>query len=696
MPTTLNFDFETFSDRNLPTAGLDHYTASPATEVIIASYSFDGGRELLWSKDEGRFPAELREAIEDPHVIKKAWNAQFERVVSQRVLKTAFDRKRAAANWQCTMFRAYHLSFVGTLDEVGHQMGLGDAVLKSSRGKELIRKFSEPRKPTKADPRTRFDWTTHPDEWEEFRQYCRQDVVAESAILAECDKMPFPKREWELYEIDQAINDRGIPISMRFAEQCYKLFKERQNELRAEINDLTGLSNSLSGAQFLPWARERGYPFQDLQADTVDKVLDNDNIYRETLDSDLKEALRLRRLANRTAPSKNLKVLETARDDVMRYTLQIAGASRTNRWGGRRLNPQNMKRTPKAYEEPVVLAAVTRAIESGSMEWLRLFADEPMTPLSELGRSVIQAPPGYEFTVADLSSIETAVIGWLTGCRRLLKVFADGRDPYKDFAQTLFGVSYEEVTKKQRNDSKPAVLGGGFRLGGGALDHDGQKTGMWGYAENMGVRFTQAESKRVVKLFRQGYPEIPKAWKAIEGAAMSAMRDEGGHYVPVIYRPDGSRHEMPVTFVREGGYLRLILPSGRAIHYKSPRVERKIVVLPPSEEHPDGHSFEAEGITYMGKPQDGRRWARLSAHGGVFIENMVQAIARDVLATGIVRAHRAGFMIVMHVHDEIVALTKAGENWLDKLIAVMIEKLRWGEGLPLGAAGYVGTIYRKD
>jgi DNA polymerase len=694
--TTLNLDYETFSDVDLFNLGLDHYTASPRTEVLMAAYSFDGGAGQIWSADQGGFPAELREALEDPHVEKLAWNAQFERVVSQRVLRTRFDPLNPAANWRCTMFRAYSLSYVGTLDEVGSQMGLPDAAVKSSRGKALIRMFSQPRKPTIADPRPRYDWRTHPAEWEEFRQYCAQDVVAERAILAECEKVPFPKREWELYEIDQIINDRGIPISVNFADQCYGLFKARQDELKEEINARTGLINSLSGAQFLPWARERKYPFNDLQADTVDKVLDADNQYRAHLDGELAETLRLRRLANRTAPSKNKKVIDTQRGGRMRYTLQIAGASRTGRWGGRRLNPQNMKRTPKAYEHPAVLQGVTNAIESGDLDWLRMFADEPMNPLADMGRSVIQAPEGYEFTVADLSSIETAVIGWLCGCRRLLKVFSDRRDPYKDFGQILFNVEYDQVTKKQRNNAKPGVLGGGFRLGGGGLNWEGKKTGMWGYAENMGVQFTQEEAKKAVDTFRATYPEIPIAWKAIEFAAKSAMRDKGASYSPIINRTDGSKHTMPVHFVREQGFLRLVLPSGRAIHYKSPQIEVKTVTMPPSKKDPEGYTFEAEGISYMGKPQEGPRWARLSAHGGVFIENMVQAIARDILATGMVRAHRAGFNLVMHVHDELVALTKLGEDRLQNLIDLMAEAVRWAPGLPLGAAGYIGRIYRKD
>jgi DNA polymerase bacteriophage-type len=696
--TELRLDFETFNEVDITDLGLDVYASDPSAEVMIAGFAFDRDEPSLWSIDEGPMPRDLKAAMADPQVIKKAWNAQFERVMAQRVLRIPYDPQNPAAGWRCTMFRAYHMSFIGKLDEVGAQMLMPDTALKSQRGKALINMFSMPRKPTKADPRTRWTYRTHPAEWEEFRQYCKQDVVAETAIDDKAADFFFPQREWELYEIDQAINDRGIPVSMPFAEGCYALYQRRKDELIAELIEITGLTNPNSGKQFLPWAHDRGYPFADLKADTIDRVLDPQLEHRANCSNSLIAALAVRRNATKTAPTKNLKVMERAVDSRMRYTLQIGGASRTNRWGGRGLNPQNLKRTPKEFENQIAIEAISRTIKEQNYDLLKMFADEPMDVLAGVGRSVIEAPEGEEFVVADLSSIETAVAGWLFGVRKLLDVFANNKDPYKDFGQVLFETEYDLVTKKQRNDSKPAVLGCGFRLGGGSVDRFGKKTGLWGYAESMGVNLEREDSHKAVKLFRQRYEEFPLGWKALEHAAKSALKNRGVEYCPIIVRKDGSKHTVPVTFVYQKPFLKVILPSGRAIHYMQPRITSKTVHMPPDDEHEGPWSFESTAISFKGKPQVGPRWGTIDTHGGPFTENIVQAIARDILATGIVRAHRAGINIVFHVHDEIVALAKKGQGQalLGLLIELMTQSIVWAPNLPLKAAGYVGTVYKKD
>lgn len=699
--TSLNFDYETKSDVDLTQVGLDVYASHPSTRVIFCSYSFDKNPvPKLWDVESGLpFPRELREAIADPEVKKKAFNAQFERIISKRVLKIDTPIR----NWRCSMVGAYLLSFSGGLGDIARQIGLPADKQKDKRGKELIRLFSMPQRVTKSQPHLWRNGKTDPDQYREFGEYCIQDTVAEMAVEKRLEPFYIPESEWLLYELDQKINDRGLPVDMQYVENAIWMAAKRKKELLEELRDLTGLANPNSGAQMLPWLQARGYPFSDLVKDTVKKVLKES---RDSLEPDAVSALLLRQNASRTSVAKYdafYKSSGYSEDEFerwFRFAFQMAGATRTARWAGRRIQAQNLPRTPGEIEQLWKLAMTTNYIRNGDYEGLGFMVGEPMTALVGCIRSAIRAPKGRVLRVCDLSSIETCVIAWLSRCVRLLKVIQNGYDPYKDFGVILYkGVyaafgtpeyeaAYAEVSKKERTNSKPAVLGCGYRLGGGDL-MKGKRTGLWGYAENMGVDLTQSESLRAVNAYRENYAEVPALWKAYEVAVAKALRSR----VPV--------REGPLVFVYQKPFLKVVLPDGRPLYYFQPKMLRKEFSKSKGRDE-DGNeileTWNKLSFTYMGQNQKSGKWERIYSHGGKLVENFVQAIARNILKEGLLDADNEGFDLVGHVHDEILACEDEDDDYhtVELLGDCMTRARSWAEGLPLGYGGWQNPFYIKD
>jgi DNA polymerase len=318
-------------------------------------------------------------------------------------------------------------------------------------------------------------------------------------------------------------------------------------------------------------------------------------------------------------------------------------------------------------------------IENGTYSDLQMYLSEPMVALAGSVRSSFQAHPGFELRVCDLKAIESAVIAWLSGCERMLDVFRNGRDPYRDFGVELYKKRYDDITGAERTICKPAVLGCAYQLGGGRMK-EGKRTGLWGYAENMGVNITEAEATQHVRLFRETYAEIPLFWDHLDHAARSALAG----------RPATVKGKL--RFEMDGPYLTVRLPSGRKMYYYRPRIVTK------EFEGKDGTIFTREVLSYMGKNQFTHQWGRVYSSPGKQAENVTQATAREILAIGIRRAHEEGFNIVGSVHDEIICHQRKGDNYytVDRLRDCMIAEIAWATGLPMDASGYSHTVYRKD
>ncbi len=707
--TRLAYDIEVFSEQDVTKVGLDLHSSDPSCEIIMCSYSYDDEPVKLWTIEDGPFPQHLKNAIADPRITKTCFNAQYERVVCRRSLKI----KAPIRSFKCTMALAYMQSFTGGLADVGAQVGLPIEKQKLDGGKKLINLFCKPQKVTKNQPHIRATAKTHPEEWKQFGEYCVGDTIAEKAIARRLNKFPVLQEEWEMYWLDQSINDRGFVIDRDFIRNAAAMVVRRKAELKIEMAGLTGLANPNSGPQLLPWLKERGYPFDDLRANTVKKVLAEYKVAKENGEPRIMTALAIKVLKRRQISSR-MSVAKYAAldrilpdDNICRYAFQYGGASRTLRWAGRRFQPHNLPRPPKYFEgnEDLIelgldsyehLKNCVEAIRRNDYEFLQLYVVEPMDVLVGALRCAIVPPEDHSLAVSDLSSIETRVTAAVSGCARLLRVIKEGLDPYKDFGSKMFGVPYDQVDKRMRQDSKPAVLGCTYRLGGGELK-EGKRTGLWGYAESMGVNLTQVFANKAVEVFRETYFEIPLAWYALENAVEWCLKTRQDQ-VPTFRTPDGRKIRMPVRIEYRKPYLLIWLPSGRPLYYHLPRIHTEVRYSKrTTEEYPDGVPYTKTVFSYMGKMPNSRKWVRVFTHGGKIFENIVQAIARDVLRDGLLRAKKLGFRICMHVHDEIVAWIKKGDNFYTAALLqdCMSEECKWFPELPLGADGAEFDFYRK-
>lgn len=625
MADFINLDFESRSEIDLKKRGLDVYSAHPSTEIIMAAWSTNGSAEQFWDiTQSARPPAELREALADPHVEKWAFNAQFERLMTLRRwgIDTPYE------SWRCTMVLAYMMGFVGDLGQIGRAMGLADDKLKMAEGKRLIQMFCKPQRVTRNQPHRWRDALTDPEDWELFGVYNRKDVAAERAIKARLhnqDRYPIPQREWSLYATDQRINDRGVCINRRFAEQAISMAEQRKPQIIKQMAAITKLANPASPAQLLPWMKSHGYPFDDLRSDTVKKVI------REAGSSGIEpvavDVLRMRQNSSKSSIAKYQTMLDAmGAGDRFRFSLQFHGAQRTGRWAGRRLQTQNLPRTPKAYEDVTLLSIANQMILNGDIDGLDLLNGEPMDALVGCIRSSFVPTMGKKFVVCDLSSIESVVIGWLTNCKWFLDTLHAGHDLYRAFAAEWLHLPYDE-TKPHRSKAKPATLGAGFRLGGGELMPDGKKTGLWAYGENMGVFMSRDEAHSSVQAFRDLCPEIVQTWYALEKAVMKCLSTRADTEV-TWEMDDGRTFTLPLLIEFRKPFLAIRLPSGRRLYYYDPKVVSREMTSR------DGEKYTKRQISYMGKPQNKQGWERLYTHGGKLIENCFTSDTVVVTSSG--------------------------------------------------------------
>lgn len=675
----LHLDYETFSECDIRKHGLARYARHPSTEVLFLWYAFDDEEPECWFPCDP-MPKRLRDSLRCPDVRKCAHNAAFEREISKHVLGIDIPIEQM----ECSQAHAFWLSLPGDLDTLSTVLRLSPDEAKSKAGKALIKFFCMPRKPTKTKPHTRNTAETDPKKWQDFLDYGRLDVIAERAAAKRMSKFPMSPQERELWIVDQKINERGIPFDKPFVVQALKVIAIEKARLYKEITKLSGVSNPNSGSQLLPWLRKQGYPFKNLKSASIKKA-------REDWDWNMTDAgnavLALHAEVAKSSLSKFTKMLEIEVDGLLMYTMQFAGAGRTARWAGRAVQVQNFPRPPRELEEEGALLLARDAIMSGDMELLRLLCPSPMSAIAACIRTGLRAPKGYKFVTCDLASIESVVIGWLSNCEKLIEVFSKNLDVYKVFASRMFGIPYEKVEKWMRQQAKPGVLGAGFRLSGGMEVGEYPevvKTGLWGYAENMGIEMTQEQSKAVVTFFREEYVEIVDLWYELERAVEEVIRTQQQVKVG------------PIIMDWKAPFLRMRLPSGRFLHYLRPRmVQRKVKVGVDKDGKP---KFKSKlGFTYEGYNTK-KKWTRIDSHGGKIVENLVQAIARELLAMGILEAWASKLDIRMHVHDEIVALVK------DKLAEIaektlerdMVKKPKWwGQRMPIRAKAAVVEFYQK-
>lgn len=689
MTEIIRLDYETRSRTNLKTAGLTPYVKDPSTQVLMAAWEDNNSGQIdFWDMSmSSRPPKPFIERLRDPQILKWAFNARFERKVTEEVLGIKTDPR----SWRCTMVLAYMMGFSGDLATIGTALGFDEQKLKDPMGQKYINRFSKPRKPTKKEPFEWRDWRTDPDDWQGFGSYNRQDVRSESAIGRRLEKYPVLESEWDLYAIDQYINDTGITLDLDFARAALDMAERYKPRLLEEMRDITGLANPNSTTQLLPWLNERGYFFGDLRSETVSKAI------REAEEMELPDevvrVLELRKNTNKSSLGKYQTMIDASVEGKIYDTIQMHAAGRTGRFGGRKLQPHNFTRTPKVLEAEVDQEIVKKIILSGDLDALELYVDKPMDALSGMIRSAIIPSPGKRFVVSDLASIESVVIGWLTDCKWFLDTLRNKRDLYRAFAAEWLQIPYEE-TKPHRSKAKPATLGAGFGLGGGKYDpKTRKKTGLWAYGESMGVMMSQKEAHASVNAFRTLCPEIVDYWRELEITARSIIKK--GRNLPagkVISEQCGK-----VTFEYRRPFMVIVLPSGRRLYYFKPFLKNKEVEY-ADKRTGEVKTFMSEQIMYYGKAEGANKWGVQYTHGGKLVENIVQAVARDILCEGLKRAIADDYVVPFHVHDEIITEVDIDdeERNLDRLIGHMSAPISWAPGIPLGAAGWEGMFYRKD
>ena len=645
MGRILEADIESFSDVDLVKCGVYAYADSPAFEILLFAYSFDGGETQIIDLAQGeKLPAEVEEAIFDVSVTKTAYNANFERTC----LSKHFGKYIPPESWHCSAVQAAMLALPRSLEDVGRVLGLDEQKMKE--GKELIRYFCVPCKPTKANGgRTRNLPCHAPEKWELFKTYCKRDVDVEKSIRRKLHNFPIPESEMELYRLDQHINDRGVLVDMGLVEQaiaCERLHKEIVTKRAYE---LTGLENPNSVAQLKGWLGDMGMEAESLSKKAVAEMI------AET-DGEVEELLRLRLMLAKTSVKKYEAIERSAcSDGRVHGMLMFYGANRSGRWSGKNVQLHNL---PKNYLPDLELAR--DLVKQGRFEDIELLYDSTPNVLSELIRTAFIPKQGCRFVVADFSAIEARVLAWLSGEQWRLDVFTSHGKIYEASASSMFHVPMEEITKGStlRQKGKLAELGLGFGGAAGALISMG--------ALDMGL--TEEELPPLVAAWRKANPHITQFWWDVDAAAIKAVTEKQKTKVGKI------------IFEYKSGILFITLPSGRKLSYVKPRMAV--------------NKFGRDGLTYEGISEN-KKWSRIETYGPKLVENIVQGTARDLLAEAMLRVEKKGYPIVMHCHDEIIAEVPEGTGSVDEMCEIMAVQPEWAEGLPLRADGFECRFYKK-
>ena len=644
---TLSIDIETYSDLLLQKTGVYRYVESPSFEILLFSYSADCTPVKVVDLACGeKIPDEIISALTDDSVTKWAFNASFERICISRFLGYPTGKYLSPKSWKCSMIWAATMGLPLSLEGVGAVLGLEKQ--KLTEGKELIRYFCQPCSPTKSNGQRTRNFPHHaPDKWQLFKKYNIRDVETEMAIQARLAKYPVPDFVWEEYHIDQEINDRGVALDKELVHQAIQMDSRSRFELTTAMKEITQLENPNSVQQMKQWLSDNG-----LQTDTLGKKAVSDLM--KTAPPKLQNVLTLRQQLAKSSVKK-YQSMETAvcSDGRARGMFQFYGANRTGRWAGRIIQMQNL---PQNHLDD--LAQARGLVRVGDFEAVEMLYEDVPDTLSQLIRTAFVPKEGYKFIVADFSAIEARVIAWLAGEKWRQKVFADGGDIYCASASQMFGVPVEKhgINGHLRQKGKIAELALGYGGSVGALKAMG--------AIDMGI--PEDELPELVSAWRQANPHIVKLWWDIDRAVKDA----------VIKKTTTEAYGL--NFICQSGMLFITLPSGRRLAYVKPKIGE--------------NKFGGSSITYEGVGST-KKWERLESYGPKFVENIVQATARDILCYAM-KALR-NFSIVMHIHDELI-IEADSDIPLEYICKQMSNTPHWAKGLLLRADGYETNFYKKD
>ena len=649
--TILSVDIETYCEADLTKVGVYKYAQDPSFEILLLAYAFNDEPVTVLDLTQDRVPAVLLRALKDPDIVKSAYNANFERTC----LAAHLGIPMPPAQWFDTMIQAAELGLPRSLGDVGIVLGLPEDEQKIKEGRNLIRYFSMPCKPTKANGQRTRNLPEHaPEKWEQYIEYNRRDVETERAIREKLDRFSVAPSEWRLWCIDQDINDRGVMFDRTFVENASAMDKDLKQQLMDRMIQISGIENPKSVQQVKEWIyyRTGGLVVPSLDKRVLGDVMEHCREYPEII-----EFLQLRSAMNKTSTTKYDKMLECASDDDdrIRGLTMFYGAGRTGRWAGRLVQMQNLAKNNMPDED---LDVARQLVRGGHEDVLTMMYDDPTQALSELIRTSFIPRPGCKFIVSDFSAIEARVLAWMAGEQWRLDVFNGSGKIYEASAEQMFGLPPGSVKKgdPMRQKGKIAELALGYGGSVGALKAMG--------ALDMGL--TENELLPLVGSWRAANRQITKFWWTVDSAVKRCIKSRFKQELP-----SGIRMRM------EDMYLRLQLPSGRELSYVKPRVDQD------------------DNITFEGMIQAGG-WGRQDTYGPKLVENIIQAVSRDCLAVSMHRLEQLGIPIVFHVHDEVICEVPCDEWTAEDVAEIMGQPISWAPGLPLRADAYECQYYRKD
>ena len=646
----LSIDLETYSDVDLPNCGVYRYVEGDF-HILLFAYAFDDEETKCVDMACGeQLPAEVVDALQDDSIIKSAWNAQFERTCLSKYLGTQLSPDA----WQCTMVWAASLSLPLKLATAAQ--ALKTAQQKDAVGERLIRYFSLPCKPTKANGgRTRNLPEHAPEDWKLFKSYCIQDVETERDIRRRLEKFPLLPQEWDYYHMDQRINDRGILIDKELVQQAIICNMAMSEEMTKRAYALTGLENPNSVSQLKGWLEARGIEVDSLGKKNVASLITD--LDRHSADGEALDMMKLRlQMAKSSVKKYQAAERYICRDGRAHGLFQFSGANRTQRWAGRGIQLQNL---PQNHIS--TLDEARELVKMGCFDMIEALYGNTPDILSQLIRTMLIPKESCEFIVADFSAIEARVLAWLAGEQWRLDAFVRGEDIYCASASQMFGVPVVKhgINGELRQKGKVAELACGYGGGAGALISMG--------ALDMGLK--EDELPDIISSWRDANPEIVKFWYAVEKAAIETVKDHTDRTVGRI------------GFQFSANTLWIVLPSGRRLAYIKPKLQP--------------NRFGRMALTFEGLGAN-NKWTRGETYSGKLTENITQATARDLLAEAMRRMELAGLGIVGHVHDEVILEVPKGQYTVDDVCDIMNRNPAWADGLPLSSAGYTGNYYFKD
>lgn len=646
----LSIDIETYCEIDLRKSGIYRYAEDDSFELLLFAVSVDNGPVTVYDFNKVKLPQDILEALVDDRVIKWAFNASFERICLSNWLKKHHpeflsDGFLSPVSWRCSMIWSAYLGLPLSLEGVGTVLKLKDQ--KMREGADLIRYFCLPCKPTKVNGGRIRNFPHHaPNKWSTFIDYNRRDVEVELAIKERVKNFPVPSFVWNEYHQDQIINDRGIGIDIDFVKAAIKIDGESKAKIQEELKALTGLENPNSVLQMIDWLRDHGVTTDSLDKKAVKELL-------KTVDGTTAQVLKLRQQAAKSSVSKYHAMMNcVCKDGRARGMFQFYGANRTGRWAGRLVQLQNL---PQNHLPD--LEEARELFRTGDLEATELLYDTQDT-LSQLIRTAFVPSEGKKIIVCDFSAIEARVLSHLAEERWRSKVFEQGKDIYCMSASHMFGVPVEKYGQNSelRQKGKIAELACGYGGSIGALKAMG--------AIDMGL--SENELQPLVDSWRQANPNIVLFWWDVDNAVKTAVKK----LIPT------SIHD--IQFEVKSGILFISLPSGRKLSYIKPKIGE--------------NQFGGESVTYEGTGT-AKRWERLESYGPKFVENIVQAISRDILAFALKQLKE--FKIVGHVHDEVI-IECPMEQKIDKIASLMGIAPDWMPDINLRADGYECLFYQKD